>query len=299
MEIINLVAPVAHEWQEKLEFFIQESKTDDWKLDIHHRIIGDYADNCVDSYILAVNEQSDIIGILWYGYSKQSGFGNFGHVFVAHNYRRQGILKKLMDCFDESFHNSSAKMLCCSATETAGICYLKYGFKFLFDQKSGPMAIVNRNEHRDFSDYENELLECSSIQVRNATYADQFDVDKFLAYTSDVYNQGYQSIRSFNDEFYVDFRQIQILVNQNKADIFVAVNHKNLIVGYAYILKEYGILGVTMHPKFWNESIKIIDFMAQKTDKTLRVFILSDKICAKELLLKAKFNQEYELENFC
>ena len=155
-----------------------------WRLYYRESFDGHTADSVVD-YLYLAEVEGQFASRLWFAYNKRSGFGNFGNVYTETEYRRQGIMTMLLKPCAEDFQKSGAKMLCCSTGSAhAANSYRKVGFDTIYGGVVGPMCISKVNF---FEEEEKAFPGNEPLVVRAGTPGDQFDIDKFLAYTKAMY----------------------------------------------------------------------------------------------------------------
>ena len=306
LTVLKLTAPIEPELSEELEFFLQTDKTDDWKQDIHKRINGDYTAFTVDKYFVGIIEER-IISVLWYGLSKFSGKGNFGHVYTDTRYRGLGILNHLMRAFDADFHAGNGIVLTCTTSNSIAVnCYLKFGFELIFGGGRGPMALVRRELGKTFADLERVGVDGGPvISVREGTPAEQFDCDKFLMYTHAMRERGRLYDRCFITAGQCDYRQVILKAFDGRGNVTVAENGNGEVVGYAYAINfgnadEAGnaTLDFTIHPDYWGQAECLAAAAAERFDGTVRVYLNNRDAEKMRIFEHAGFIHETRLKSY-
>lgn len=206
----------------------------------------------------------------WFAYSRRSGYGNFGNVYTEPEYRRRGLMNKLMEPLMRDFYASDAKMLCCATgSEFAAQVYFKHGFHAIYGGKTGPLCALKKEYGSHFLDLQNSAFDGSPVQViRVGAIDDQYDCDKFLAYHEQLWGKGMFRPRG-PASLIVDYRTAYQETRRGNGTVAVAENGKGTIVAWAFALKIAGqnCMNITFHPNCSDGAVKLIRFIRNEFDK--------------------------------
>ena len=226
---------------------------------------------------------------IWFGYDPISGFGNFGNVYTEPNYRKLGLMSKLLIPCVRDFLASNAKLLCCyTGSPTTEAAYKAFGFQVIYGGETGPMCLINPKYGTHFLEIEKKVFDSSSLKrFRLGTAGDQFPCDKFLAYCSKLINipQG----RGGADSFVTDYRTAYQEYKNGNGVVCVAENGTGNVSAWAYAVKAYGsnCLNFTIHPDNAHELKKLLDFTVTEFNQLFP----GEKV---NIYLKKNFNQQME-----
>lgn len=232
-----------------------------WRLYFRESLAGNLAPEVIDHHYLC-RVDGQFAGRLWFGYAPRTGHGNFGNVFTEPEFRRLGVMTLLLKHFVADFKASEAQMLCCaSGNEFAVRCYCDCGFQLIYGGKSGPLCLCKQGP---FAEMERKCYdEPAGWTVRPGTIGDQFDCDKFLAYTSAMWEQ--DRPRFGIGALVADYRCAYQEVLSGHGVVKVLENTCGALCGYAFALRLSGqdILDFRVHPK-WSEGLP--ELLAQTSD---------------------------------
>lgn len=179
---------------------------------------------------------------MWFGYSLHSGCGNFGNVRTFEEFRRRGIMRKLLEQCVADFYGTDALFLSCGAAVTAAPAYAQAGFQRIFTEDKNPMVIVNRKE-RDFAAILRRAYgDTAGAAIRPGTPGDRFDCDKLLAYAPEVFE------KIPTDPQIPDYLTLHCHEKRENRPIQVLETRSGFCAGYAWS-GEAGEL-VMLHPAF-------------------------------------------------
>lgn len=221
-----------------------------WRSDCRLRLTGAYADQCADHFYFAAIDNA-FAARMWFGYNRRTGLGNFGHVFTEPAFRGRGLMGRLMRSLIADFTASPADMLCCATgNPIAAASYRKSGFAMIHGGDTDPMTLIHPRHEGGFARQEELRFDGGGAvaRCREGTPGDQFDCDKFLAYSSDVYNHQRHS-RLLAGAWLADYRIAFQEARRGCGVVRVAENEKGAVVGYAFALRQAGHhwLDFTLH----------------------------------------------------
>ena len=238
-----------------------------WRLYFREVFAGNFASETVDHiYIAEVN--GEYAARMWFAYSKKTLHGNFGHVFTEPAFRKRGLMSELLKVCIADFYASPAKMLCCaSGNEGAVRAYVSSGFELIYGGTTGPLALLKKGT------FEEEMSRCfekggKPCIIREGTIGDQFDCDKNLVYSRNVYC-GKRNFRRGIARLIPDFCTAYQGVLSGNGKVFVAENAQGAIIGYAFALNFYGngVLDFTWNgdyaseiPALLKKTLESVDF---------------------------------------
>ena len=146
---------------------------------------------------------------MWFGYSQKTGSGNFGNVLTLPEFRRRGLMGKILECCIEDFYQTEAKFISCDAAAAAAPAYAASGFQRIVDPNKKPMALLAK-KYASFAEITAEAYaDTANAVVRPGEMADRFDCDKLLPYVPEVY---------FNRPTMPDYITSYFLLNQQTAE---------------------------------------------------------------------------------
>ena len=243
-----------------------------WRLYYREALDGHTADSVVD-YLYLAEVDGQFASRLWFAYNKKSGFGNFGNVYTETESRRQGLMTMLLQPCAEDFRKSGAKMLCCSTGSAhAANSYRKVGFETIYGGVVGPMCISKV----DFFGEEKKAFPGDEpLVVRAGTPGDQFDIDKFLAYTKAMYGNSrchHVGVSALISDYRIAFQEH---LSEN-GPINVAVTPSGYIAGFAYALNYYGesVMDFTLHPYYMDKGVELLQKTAAEFSGTTPLIYL-------------------------
>lgn len=238
LQIVRAVFPedngIAPDWMLKL---FQDDSPECWV-----QYYGDLFQNgnpdCRD-YLYAGLVDGIPCSRMWFGYSQRTRAGNFGNVMTHSEYRRQGIMRRILAFCADDFFSSDALFCSCDAAKTAAPAYASVGFKRIFDETKSPMAIVQKDALPFPMIAEKAYADPAGAFVREGTLCDRFDCDKLLAYVPAVYETPARG---------ADYLTCWRLVRLGEAKITVLEARSGFCAGYACRTGQ-GCTAV-LHPAF-------------------------------------------------
>lgn len=264
-----------------------------WRMYYREALDGHTAQYVEDRHYLAEIE-GQFASRVWFAYNKKSGFGNFGNVYTETEFRCLGIMSKLLKPCAEDFQASSAKMLCCSTgTDYAANSYRKVGFDTIYGGVVGPMCISKvdffQEEARQFPGDE-------PLTVRSGNPGDQFDIDKFLAYTKAMY--GHKRNHHVGASALIpDYRTAFQEVLSDNGFINVAETPSGAVAGFAYAINLYGtfVMDFTLHFAYMAHGVELLrrtaDDFASRFGEAPLIYIHPEDSERLELLRQAGFKE--------
>lgn len=206
---------------------------------------------------------------VWFGYSPESGLGNFGNVYTETAFRRLGLMKELMVFCVRDFHASPARILCCATgNKIAAASYRSFGFHMIYGGETGPMGIINPQYGSHFRDLEKQLFDGSpAVDVRRGTPGDQFDCDKFLFFAGAL--RGEPRGTAGPDSFVSDYRTAWQEFKNGNGVTAVAKNAQGAVCAWAYAVKAFGknCMNFIVHPDNTGDVKKLLEFTAAEFRK--------------------------------
>ena len=238
-----------------------------WRLHYRTAFAGE---GCIDHLYLA-EVDGTFAARVWFAYSPETGFGNFGNVYTEPAFRRLGLMWDLLQYCVKDFYDSPAQLLCCG-TETAyaAATYRKAGFQMIYGGEIGLMHIIDPKAGAHFIDLEKKYFDGSKIQnIRSGEPRDQFACDKFLVYTSALQGPDSAWGSTGPDAYICDYRTAWQEHKNGIAVTAVAENAKGAVCAYAYAVKAFGrnCLNFVVHPDNKGEIRELLDFTASEFRK--------------------------------
>lgn len=214
-----------------------------WRIYFHDAFAGKNYPEVID-YFYCAEVNGEIAARMWFAYAPASNFGNFGNILTVPEFRRRGILRRLMPHFLKDFEESPAKCLACATgTPFAARTYMDYGLKLIYPGTTGSMALV-KPEWGSFNELDARLFaDAAPIRFRPGVLGDQFRIDKFLRYC-----------RAFHEEpprsQLMDYRCCMQETLNGNGRIAVAENAAGAPVGFAWTGFFDGLQRMTflLHP---------------------------------------------------
>lgn len=200
---------------------------------------------------------------VWFAYSRNSGFGNFGNVYTEPEHRRKGLMGILMKHCVAGFEASSAKMLCCSTgSKFAAASYIKSGFHLIYGGETGPLCLLKKQYGNHFLDMAEKYYSDNKIvKVRPAVIDDQYDCDKILdklpAMRSDPPEPPPEA-GCFVTEFRIAYQEML----NGSGKVLVAENSSGVCVGYSWQLNIFGktVSHAVLHPDCRDQKNLMLNF---------------------------------------
>ena len=214
-----------------------------WRIYFHNAFKGANLPEIRDFFYFA-EVNGTVAARLWFAYAPANDFGNFGNVFTLPEFRRRGILRKMMPHFARDFGSSSAKCLACATgSEFAARTYMDYGFQLVYGGTVGTMALVKK-EYGSFNELDRKLLaDVSFVRFRDALKSDQFVIDKFVRYS-----QAFRGVTVYSQM--LDFRCCMLEYLNGNGVMRVGENSSGIAAGFAWAGTYNGInrLSFVIHP---------------------------------------------------
>ncbi len=187
---VRLMEPPEEDYARRLLHFLRH-KDDDSMRGIRQRVLGQYADRCIDRYFVGEVE-GRIVGQVWYGLpriddGRTFGIGNFGHVYTDPDWRGQGIAHEITRIVVDDFNAEPAgSCLLCTAGQGAGRIYLDYGFETIPPGGSyGPMGLIKPSAAPSFAALDERYFAPGlPVTVRPGHIGDRHDLDRMLDFSA-------------------------------------------------------------------------------------------------------------------
>ena len=228
-----------------------------WRLYYREALAGNSAPGVIDHlYLARVN--GVYAARVWFAYSTRTGHGNFGNVFTEPEFRNRGLMKHLLQPCIEDFHASPAAMLCCTSGNPHAVpSYLKSGFVLIYGGTGGPLCLRKQGT---FQEAESAAYPGGEpCSVRAGVLADQFECDKFLAYTRPMYRHPRDhriGIASFISDYRIAFQEVL----SGSGVVNAAETPSGAVAGYAFALRLYGqcVLDFRIHPAYIGAAAELL-----------------------------------------
>ena len=310
-EVIRIVTPDPDVPEDLVRYFIASFGFDTfrkavmdltyWRLYYRESLAGHLAPEVIDHHcVLRVG--NDFAGRIWFGFNTRTGHGNFGNVYTEPAFRRCGVMNLLMKHCMAGFRDSGALQLCCaSGNKFAVQSYLKHGFRLIYGGETGPLCLRKNGtfqeaERAAFSGHE-------SCTVRPGTIGDQFECDKFLAYTSAwrAFPQRSFGLASTIPEFRMAWQEKL----SGSGAVNVLASPSGTVCAYAFALRLFGedILDFRFHPDYPEH---LPELLKQTASDYVRLFH-APPVCAAapdaaakiDALRRAGFHESGSLSGLC
>jgi GNAT superfamily N-acetyltransferase len=273
-----------------------------WRQYYRESLAGNFAGEIADLLYLAEID-GQFASRMWFAHSRRSGIGNFGHVFTEPEFRQRGLMRELLAPCVEDFMRSPAKLLACATGSAfAARSYIKHGFELIYGGETGPLALMKPGLGT-FTEYEKRAFAGSRITlVRKGTPGDQFDCDKFLAYSEKVHRNP-RDRRVFAAAGVSDFRCAMQESLSGNGLVTVAENPAGVITGYAFILRINSgyVMDFKLHPDYNADGGGFLGktaemFLAEFPPGIIRCYLAAGDTERNEIARDAGFRQEAALD---
>ena len=231
--------------------------TNGWRSYLFDAMDGVYFPEVTDHWFFA-EVDGECAGRVWFAWSGRSLRGNFGHVMTEPQYRRKGIMTELMTHCMAEIRRAPVRMLCCATgNKVAAASYVKSGFRLIYGGETGPLCF---SKGESLFEESKKIFSGSRItEVRPGTIGDQFDCDKFLAYTPEMWKRPLPS--QFGPAACVsDFRLALQESFGGRAVVYTALNEKRECCGYAFavMFPRMPVLDFVVHPAYMGDAAGLI-----------------------------------------
>ncbi|MEI6502708.1 MAG: GNAT family N-acetyltransferase, partial [Armatimonadota bacterium] len=205
---IRMFEPPEEDTARRLVYFLRH-KDDDSLRGIRQRVLGQYADHCLDRYFIGEVE-NEIIGHAWYGLPRVGqvcnlpggegklqtcptregvigGIGNFGHVYTNPEWRGQGVAREITRVLVDHFNaEPTGGCLLCTASAESGHLYQKFGFRFIPPTaQSGPMGLLKPSVAGGFAELDEAYFAPGQpVTVREGHIGHRHDLDRMLDFSA-------------------------------------------------------------------------------------------------------------------
>ncbi|MDD5727227.1 MAG: GNAT family N-acetyltransferase [Victivallales bacterium] len=228
-----------------------------WRLYYREALAGNFYPETVDHLFLAELD-GRFAARIWFAYNSGTGHGNFGNVFTEPEFRKRGLMNELLAPCIKAFRDSPARRLCCaSGNKFAVASYLNAGFKLIYGGECGPLTLTKDGDYLE--ETKRAFAGKTIAAVRAGTIGDQFECDKYLYYTENIY-QGKRHFRRGPAGWISDYRGAYQEMLSGNGTVYVAENTTGTVVGYAFALNVQGnsILDFTLHSAYINTAEKLL-----------------------------------------
>ncbi len=247
VEICRIVTPDATLPEDVVRYFIaslgfdyyREYVNDQnyWRLYYRESLAGRFVPDVIDHHYLA-RIDGEYAARLWFAYSTRTGHGNFGNVYTEVPFRCLGLMNRLLDHFRADFQTSPATMLCDgSGSEYAVRSYCRFGFRLPYGGTTGMICLCKKGSFQKIAAKAFPGREPTAI--RPGGIADQFECDKFRAYTPEMITFPRQT-RLGAAAIISDYRIAFQEVLSGNGVILVQETPLGEVPGYAFALRFFG-----------------------------------------------------------
>ena len=218
-----------------------------WRAYFSDSMNGALFPDVVDHWFFA-EVDGECAGRIWFAYSARTGRGNFGNVMTEPAYQRRGIMTELMKHCMAEIRRSPAVMLCCATgNKFAAASYIKFGFYLIYGGETGPLCF---SKGKSFLDEAKQVFSGGrTAEIRPGEIGDQFDLDKFLAYTPELWKRALP-VQCGPSASISDFRLAYQESVGGRGVVFSSLNDDGQCCGYAFavLLSGLPVLDFMIHP---------------------------------------------------
>lgn len=228
-----------------------------WRAYFSDALDGVYEPDVTDHFFFA-EVNGEIAGRVWFAYSGKSLRGNFGNVMTEEKFRKKGIMSELMKyCMDEIRQCPVRMLTCATGSKFAAASYKKCGFYSVYGTETGVLCYSKGEPF--LTEAENVFRQGKIKEIRPGRIGDQFDCDKFLAYTPEIRKRKYPyfggpaaSIEEFRSAFQESLG--------GRGVVFTALNEQDECCGYAFGVLFHGmpIVDFMLHPVYAEDGRKLL-----------------------------------------
>lgn len=203
---VRMFEPPQDDYARRLLYFLRH-KDDDSMRGIRQRVLGQYAEHCLDRYFVG-EVAGEIIGHAWYGLPRVGqvcnlpgptegegklqtcptrGVGNFGHVYTNPDWRGQGVAREITRVLVDHFNaEPTGSCLLCTASAESGRIYQKFGFQFIPPTAlSGAMGLIKPSVAGSFAALDAEYFAPGQqVTVREGHIGHRHDLDRMLDFSA-------------------------------------------------------------------------------------------------------------------
>lgn len=309
MQVI-ICEPPEEAYAQGLLHFLRH-KGDDSLRGIRQRILGQYADYCLDRYFVGEIDGRPV-GNAWYGLprvddGRRWGIGNFGHVYTEPEWRGRGIAGELTRLLLEDFNaEPTGSCLLCSAGADAGRIYRRFGFEFIPPTAtSGPMCYIKPSVASDFATLDAQYFAPGlPARVRPGHIGDRHDLDRMLDFSAPWIAARDHWHRVGFSTLAPTYIAALHYVEDGRGIVTVLQTDSGSLVGYAFVLSlganyETGLrtFDFVVHPHYADHGVALVQetiALAGETDTSDVHASVADCDDEKlEILLSAGFSEQY------
>ena len=268
-----------------------------WRGYFSDAMAGRFYPEIVDHWFFA-EVDGECAARMWFAYSNSTLRGNFGNVLTEPQFRQRGIMTVLLKFFASEFQKSPVEMLCCASGNPYAVkSYLKTGFELPYGGETGVLCI--RKNGTFLEETAKVFRKDSKVTlVRPGNIGDQFDFDKFLAYTPELKHRSIP-FRKGPAAAVSEFRLAYQEMLGGRAVVYSALNSSQDRVGYAFgIVSDGGmaLFDFVIHPAYFSGASQLIrttlDGFREKFDRELCYCGIADDT-EKLDLLKEFISEKY------
>lgn len=309
MQVV-LCEPPEEEYAQGLLHFLRH-KADDSLRGIRQRVLGQYADYCLDRYFVGEVDGRPV-GHAWYGLprvddGRRWGIGNFGHVYTDPEWRGRGIAGELTRLLLDDFNaEPTGSCLLCSAGADAGRIYRRFGFQFIPpDATSGPMCYLKPSVAPDFATLDEEYFAPGlPTRVRHGHIGDRHDLDRMLDFSAPWIAARARWHMVGVSSLAPTFMAALHYVEDGRGLLSVLQTSSGSLVGYAFVLSlgtgyEVGLrtFDFVLHPHYLGEGVSLVrETLAMAAEAETSDVHTSVAACDEkklEILQSAGFAEQY------
>ena len=228
-----------------------------WRAYLSDTMDGAYYPDIVDHWFFA-EINGEIAGRIWFAYSAKSLRGNFGHVLTEEKFRQRGIMTELLKYCMEEIKRAPVKILtCATGNRFAAASYKKVGFYSVYGTETGVLCY---SKERTFLEEAEAVFRPGKMkEVRPGRITDQFDCDKFLAYTPEIHKRTFPHYGGPAAAI-EEFRSIYQESLGGRGVVVTALNEAGACCGYAFGILYHGmpIVDFMLHPAYLDDGEKLV-----------------------------------------
>ena len=303
---IRLFEPPEENAARRLLYFLRH-KDDDSARGIRQRVLGQYADHCLDRYFVG-EVAGEIIGHAWYGLPRPGeaptrGVGNFGHVYTNPDWRGQGVAREISRVLVDHFNaEPSGSCLLCSASAESGRIYHKFGFRFIPPTAaSGAMGLIKPAVAASFAELDASYFAPGrEVAVVPGHIGHRHDLDRMLDFSAPWIEARQRWHRVALASRVPTYIAALHYVEDGRGLIGVLQTDEGSVVGYAFALNlgagcETGLMtfDFVVHPHYLERAGLLIAETTARLGRDCYAFVADCDESKRAALLEAGFGEEY------
>ncbi|MGE5531307.1 MAG: GNAT family N-acetyltransferase [Bacteroidota bacterium] len=310
---ISMFEPPQEDYARRLLHFLRH-KADDSMRGIRQRVLGQYAEHCIDRYFVGEVE-GEIIGHAWYGLPRVGptaptrGIGNFGHVYTNPQWRGQGVAGEITRVIVDHFNAEPAgSCLLCSASAQSGRIYQRFGFQFIPKAaQSGPMCLLKPGVADSVEELDEQYFAPGHpVTVAEGHIGHRHDLDRLLDFSAPWIEARrrwhFVGLASHVPTFIAALHYVE----DGRGIINILQTDEGSIVGYAFALNlgsgfEAGLMtfDFVIHPHYLHQaSVLLSETLARAGGEVCALVAECDSL-KMAALLRAGFTEQLRFPQAC